>query len=56
MLYAEPAQIRAEVRRMLTAFGPHRHIANLGHGVYPDTNPDHVRVFIEAVQTYQAHL
>lgn len=50
VLYAEPAQIRTEVARMLTAFGPQRHIANLGHGVYPDTNPDHVRVFIDAVQ------
>lgn len=50
VLYAEPAQIRAEVAQMLAAFGPQRHIANLGHGVYPDTNPDHVRVFIDAVK------
>ncbi|MBO0930985.1 uroporphyrinogen decarboxylase [Fibrella aquatilis] len=50
VLYAEPAQIRTEVQQMLTAFGLQRHIANLGHGVYPDTNPDHVRVFIDAVK------
>lgn len=50
VLYAEPAQIRAEVAQMLSAFGPQRHIANLGHGVYPDTDPDHVRVFIDAVK------
>ena len=36
----------------LRAFGPGRHIANLGHGVYPDTNPDHVKVFIETVQQF----
>lgn len=54
VLYAEPNQIRAEVRQMLTAFGPQRHIANLGHGVYPDTNPDHVRVFIDAVKEFSA--
>jgi uroporphyrinogen decarboxylase len=53
VLYAEPAQIRTEVAQMLTAFGPQRHIANLGHGVYPDTNPDHVRVFIEAVKAFK---
>lgn len=54
VLYASPNQIRAEVRQMLTAFGPQRHIANLGHGVYPDTNPDHVRVFIDAVKEFSA--
>ncbi|RYF66274.1 MAG: uroporphyrinogen decarboxylase, partial [Cytophagaceae bacterium] len=54
VLYATPDQIRAEVRQMLTAFGPQRHIANLGHGVYPDTNPDHVRVFIDAVKEFSA--
>jgi uroporphyrinogen decarboxylase len=53
VLYAEPAQIRAEVARMLTTFGHQRHIANLGHGVYPDTNPDHVRVFVEAVKAFK---
>jgi uroporphyrinogen decarboxylase len=25
----------------------------LGHGVYPDTDPDSVRVFIETVKTYR---
>ncbi|MFN4146832.1 MAG: uroporphyrinogen decarboxylase [Runella sp.] len=53
VLYADYAQIRTEVHRMLEAFGTQRYIANLGHGVYPDTDPDKVRCFIEAVKSYQ---
>lgn len=50
LLYASPEDIRKGTQEMLKAFSGHRHIANLGHGVYPDTNPDHVKVFIEAVK------
>ena len=53
LLYAEPATIRTATQDMLRAFGPDKHIANLGHGVYPDTNPNHVKVFIETVKTFQ---
>jgi uroporphyrinogen decarboxylase len=52
VLYASYNQIKAEVHKMITTFGPHRYIANLGHGVYPDTNPDKVRCFIESVKEY----
>ncbi|MBN8682200.1 MAG: uroporphyrinogen decarboxylase [Chitinophagales bacterium] len=51
-LYAAPAQVRAEVQAMLEAFGPQRHIVNLGHGVYPDTPLDGVRAFVDAVRAY----
>ncbi|HMB90299.1 MAG TPA: uroporphyrinogen decarboxylase [Rhodothermales bacterium] len=51
VLYAEPASIRSEVQKMLDAFGPTGHIANLGHGMHPTHDPEHARVFIEAVQT-----
>jgi len=34
---------------MLDKFGTQRYIANLGHGIYPDANPDHLKVFVEAV-------
>ena len=56
VLYAEPEVIRREVKRMLEAFGPYRHIANLGHGMYPDHNPDHARVFIDSVHEYSVAL
>lgn len=55
-LYADPEALRCEVRRMLTAFGPHRHIANLGHGMHPDHDPDHAAVFVDAVHTISEEL
>jgi uroporphyrinogen decarboxylase len=51
-LYAEPKQVEAMTKSMLQRFGPH-HIANLGHGVYPDTPLDGVKAFIETVKSYE---
>lgn len=51
-LYAAPDQVHAATLRMLDTFG-RDHIANLGHGVYPDTPLDGVRAFIAAVKGYQ---
>jgi len=34
---------------MLQQFGTQKLIANLGHGMHPDHNPDHLKVFLEAV-------
>lgn len=56
LLYADPETIRDATRQMLVSFGPDKHIANLGHGVYPDTNPDHVKVFIDTVKTFRHDL
>lgn len=52
-LYADTATIRKETLAMLDAFGGN-HIANLGHGVYPDTPLDGVRVFVETVKGYNS--
>ncbi|MGN7889443.1 uroporphyrinogen decarboxylase [Dyadobacter endophyticus] len=54
VLYSSYDQIRAEVKKMVGQFGTQRYIANLGHGVYPDTDPDKVRCFIEAVKEYSS--
>lgn len=54
MLYADFATIKTEAHKMLRAFGPQRHIANLGHGLYPDLQKDHVRCFVDAVKEFQA--
>ena len=51
-LYADAATIRRETARMLDAFGAQRHIANLGHGVYPDTPVDGVRRFIDTIKEH----
>lgn len=51
-LYGSFDQIKKETKNMLSRFDGQRHIANLGHGVYPDTNPEKVKCFIETVQAY----
>jgi len=50
VLYADFAQIKREVKHMLDAFGHQHYIANLGHGIYPDTDPDKARCFVDAVK------
>ncbi|NQX89631.1 MAG: uroporphyrinogen decarboxylase [Halioglobus sp.] len=51
MLLASPARIREEVASILSAYGVGGgHIFNLGHGITPGVNPDHVTAFVDAVQ------
>ncbi|MFN0176776.1 MAG: uroporphyrinogen decarboxylase [Saprospiraceae bacterium] len=50
-LYADTKTIEKETLSMLRGFGG-KHIANLGHGVYPDTPLDGVRAFVGAVKNY----
>lgn len=51
-LLGPEVNIRRSTRRMLDTFGMH-HIANLGHGVYPETQVNAVKAFIEEVKKYQ---
>lgn len=55
-LYADFKEIEKFTQEMLDAFGPYQHIANLGHGVYPDTDADKVRCFIDTVKEYSASM
>ena len=55
-LYGSRDDVRRETRKMIDHFGPHRHIANLGHGLYPDIDVDNVRCFIDTVKEYSASL
>lgn len=50
ILLASPDVIRREVRRVLDDFGPRTgHVFNLGHGITPDVDPEHVAVLVDAV-------
>ena len=48
-LYGPPDVIRSEVRRMIESFGTQKLIANLGHGMHPDHDPERLNVFLTAV-------
>lgn len=53
MLYASPDAIRAEVSRILAAYGDGSgHVFNLGHGITPEVDPEHARVFIDSVHEF----
>ena len=49
-LFASPEEIRARVGDILTRAGAIGHIFNLGHGVMPETDPEHVRAMVNAVR------
>jgi uroporphyrinogen decarboxylase len=55
-LYGSYDAVKKETIAMLNQFGKHPHIANLGHGLYPDTDPDKVRCFIDTVKEYSVTL
>jgi uroporphyrinogen decarboxylase len=61
VLFAPPAQIAQEARRVLDSFGvPHTdatqtgptHIFNLGHGINQHTPPEHVTALVETVHQH----
>jgi uroporphyrinogen decarboxylase len=55
-LYGSMADIRRETKKMIDAFGRSRHVANLGHGLYPDIAVDNVKCFVDTVKEYSATL
>ena len=54
VLYGDFDVVKAETRKMIDQFGRNRHIANLGHGVYPDMDADKVKCFIDEVKSYSS--
>jgi uroporphyrinogen decarboxylase len=51
LLYADRQTIETHARQMLQSFEGRHYIANLGHGLYPDTPVDNVKYFIDAIKT-----
>jgi uroporphyrinogen decarboxylase len=64
VLFAPPAQIDDEVRRVLESYGPQRradgrcggHVFNLGHGVSQHTPPEHVAALVDAVHAHSRRM
>eukprot|EP01138_Halocafeteria_seosinensis_P009640 gb/GECG01009851.1/.p1 GENE.gb/GECG01009851.1/~~gb/GECG01009851.1/.p1 ORF type:complete len:469 (+),score=40.80 gb/GECG01009851.1/:1-1407(+) len=53
-LYASHETIRENVRHMISRFGDHPLIGNLGHGMLKDLDPEHFGTFITAVHEESA--
>ncbi|KJV06663.1 uroporphyrinogen decarboxylase [Methylocucumis oryzae] len=52
-LYASPEVIVEKVKTVLAQYGHGSgHVFNLGHGILPDINPEHVQAMVEAVHSF----
>uniref|UniRef100_A0A674MGI4 Uroporphyrinogen decarboxylase n=1 Tax=Takifugu rubripes TaxID=31033 RepID=A0A674MGI4_TAKRU len=55
-LYAPKERISQIVKKMLEGFGKKGYIANLGHGLYPDMDPENVGAFVDAVHQHSKQM
>ncbi|MFK7970164.1 MAG: uroporphyrinogen decarboxylase, partial [Bacteroidia bacterium] len=53
LLYGSEASVREATAEMLKAFPAGRHVANLGHGIYPDLPRQNVIAMIETVKDFR---
>ncbi|MEN9755990.1 MAG: hypothetical protein RL755_177 [Pseudomonadota bacterium] len=52
-LYANPDVITEKVKTILHKYGNGSgHVFNLGHGILPDINPEHVKAMVDSVHEY----
>jgi uroporphyrinogen decarboxylase len=49
VLFAPPAEIERRAAEVLRAGGGARHVFNLGHGILPETPPEHAEALVEIV-------
>jgi uroporphyrinogen decarboxylase len=53
VLYASPEVIKKEVGNILESYGKGSgHVFNLGHGIHPEIDPEHVAVLVDAVHEF----
>ena len=55
-LYSSHAEVEKATIGLMNSFTSKRHIVNLGHGVYPDIDPEKVKTFIKTVKNYELHV
>jgi len=55
-MYASFEDLGEEVKGMVQEFGTRKYIANLGHGMYPDMDPEHMKAFVNAVHKHSEDL
>jgi len=53
VLYASHKEVEQMTKNMLKGFENKRHIVNLGHGVYPDVDPEKVKTFVQTVKNFE---
>ena len=53
VLYSSHNEVEKMTNNMLNSFKSKRHIVNLGHGVYPDVDPEKVKTFINTVKNFK---
>jgi uroporphyrinogen decarboxylase len=57
VMRASPEVIRREARAVLDSYGNHPgHVFNLGHGITPEVDPEHVKVLVDEVHGYGREL
>jgi len=54
VLFADKEYIQKSTHAMLDSFGPNQPlIANLGHGMMPTHDPEHLKWYLEAIKSYK---
>lgn len=51
-LYSSLDELERLVEKMVGDFGREKWIANLGHGIYPDMEPQHLKTFVDSLHRF----
>jgi uroporphyrinogen decarboxylase len=51
-LFSPKNELIKLTKEMLNEFGNQKYIANLGHGILPNTPVDNVKVFVDTIKSF----